>query len=98
MTLLNRLGVLSLAVSLSAGLGAAQSPDPELIQRLIDRITQLERRVAELEAERNTAALPPAVLAPAAPPAAPAVQAQTQSSMPGMAMPTPVSGEASRPI
>jgi hypothetical protein len=54
----------SLAVSLmemaalAASNSTAQTSDPELVKRLLDRVEQLERRVAELEATR-TAPAPP---------------------------------------
>jgi hypothetical protein len=98
---MHRFAALLLAVLFCSGSVAAQAPDPATIQRLMDRIDQLERRVAELEAERTSAAAPSAAApSQAAPPAAAApVVAQTQPAMPGMATPPIVEAGAptSRP-
>jgi hypothetical protein len=98
------LGVLLLAAVLSV-FAAAQTPSSELIQRLVDRVGQLERRVAELEAERAAAPAPsvtgaPAVAGPAAVTSpAPPASVQTQPTMPGMARPPLIEegAAASRP-
>src|ERR1019366_7043795 len=101
------LGVCLLGVFLGASSASAQTPDPELIQRLVDRVGQLERRVAELEAERAaTAATSPTKAAVAAGPTAvvpadAAPHAQTRPDMPdmpGMSAPPVIdNGASSRP-
>jgi hypothetical protein len=75
----------------------AQSPDPatqELIQKLLDRIDKLEKRVAELEREKAAAgaAAPSATQPPAQqPPSAPAIPQPQQPPVPTVTQqPAPV--------
>ena len=88
-----------LLVFLCVRFATAQEPDHELIQRLMDRVAQLERQVAELQAERKGAALPTAVVPSATAPAVRAAPEQAQETMPGMTMPPVVEGgtTAARP-
>lgn len=73
---------------------AAQSTDPatqELIQRLLDRIDKLEKRVAELEHEKTTPSAAPVTPSPQPPPApvepGPATHAHDQPPVPPAAGP-----------